>query len=168
MLRRLINLPFRVLGHAARAVQAREDEQQRAREAAAASPAEDGHQNIPAFDTPDDFLPDDLGRAASWLRAALDRGEAVVVADLRPEAEFLRAALPGALGLPAATLGIRLSELPPAGVPVLVYDEDGGELARACARFLRFRGLDEVWLLEGGLRAWRQAGGPLAPGVTLD
>ena len=60
------------------------------------------------------------------------------------------------------TLDIRLAELPPAGIPVVIYCQDG-QVSREAVRFLRFRGIDETWYIEGGLDAWKVAGGSVEP-----
>ncbi|MGO4385461.1 sulfurtransferase [Specibacter sp. RAF43] len=51
-----------------------------------------------------------------------------------------------------------------AGDTVVVYDDAGGAAAARAWWLLGYAGLDEVYLLDGGLAAWRAAHRPLAPG----
>lgn len=51
-----------------------------------------------------------------------------------------------------------------AGSTVVAYDDAGGTAAARAWWLLRWAGLSEVFLLDGGLRAWRDAGLPLQSG----
>jgi rhodanese-related sulfurtransferase len=162
MLKSLVNLPFRVIGKAARAVQDRNDTRLKEQHGSGQDGDDfDDLANIPDFDTPEDFLVQPPTLDAAAVRAAL-RGQAGwALIDLRTPSAWRRGALPGAENQPIATLGIRLAELPPADVRIVVYCEDGGELSRAAVRFLRFRGIEDAHMLAGGVAAWRAAGGDL-------
>lgn len=53
------------------------------------------------------------------------------------------------------------------GMNLVVYDATGGTMAAARAWWLcRYYGIDQVYLLDGGLNAWMQAGLPLETGNT--
>ena len=64
--------------------------------------------------------------------------------------------------MPLDTVGIRVSELPTDRMVVVVC-EDGGQSLEA-TRFFRERGMEDTWVLAGGLGAWRKAGGTLVRG----
>lgn len=153
MIRRIVNLPFRVLGKAARAFQDREDAAMKAVHAVA-EPAEDDLENVPQFDTPVDFDTGSTGMGIAAVRAAVDGPQPVQFVDVRTAAAYSENGLPGALHLPLATLGIRLAELPPANVKVVVYGRANEPEVVEAARFLRWRGFEDAWHLEGGISAW--------------
>jgi len=157
MLKRIVNLPFRVLGRAARAVQDREEHARQARYGDGTETApRAGDHNIPELDVPAEFDSGSLGTDASVLRARLASGGRVEFVDVRPTAGT---ELPtGTEHIPLATLGIQLAELPPAGQPIIVVAADD-ETARRTARFLRWRGIEDADFLIGGGRAWTEGSG---------
>ncbi|MGY1815243.1 sulfurtransferase [Blastococcus sp. SYSU D00820] len=53
------------------------------------------------------------------------------------------------------------------GEPVVVYDDSGGLAAARAWWLLRWGGVTGVRLLDGGLAAWRRAGGPLEAGEVV-
>lgn len=160
MLRTLINLPFRALCHAARAVQVRQDAREQARQARRTSGPELGTRNIPQLDTPPDFEPAGLGWSAAELAQALASEAPPCLIDVREGEAGGRPCLPASEHLPLSTLGIRLAELPPEPRRLVFYDERG-EAGREAARFVRFRGNDGAHYLAGGLRAWTGGGRPV-------
>ena len=107
------------------------------------------------------------------------RTRAVVVLDARPAAAFAAAHLPGAIHLDV--FGMSLIDTTPAplkafewmaqhllelrGVtrdtPVAVYEEDSGMRAARIVWLLEFFGHPHARVLDGGVRRWRDEGGPL-------
>ena len=82
------------------------------------------------------------------------------VVDIRDAAEFARGSLPNAKNIPLADLGTRAVKELKKDRPVIVLCNAGNIAGRAAAQ-LRAAGLAEVYVLAGGLSAWREAGLPL-------
>ena len=82
-----------------------------------------------------------------------------IVLDVRATGEFEAGHLPNARNIPLAELDQRTGELP-AGRPVIVCCNTGMTSAKGAAA-LRKAGREEVFNLDGGLNAWRQAGLPV-------
>jgi rhodanese-related sulfurtransferase len=82
-----------------------------------------------------------------------------IVLDIREPAEYASGHLPNARNIPAGELEKRMGELP-AAKPVLVCCASGSRSGRAIAT-LRKAGREQVFNLDGGLQAWRQAGLPV-------
>jgi rhodanese-related sulfurtransferase len=84
----------------------------------------------------------------------------VQIVDVRATEEFGTGSLPNARNLPLTEVVQRASELRK-DRPVLVVC-DAGRRASLAAVKLRSAGIGEVYILEGGLGAWRAAGLPVA------
>lgn len=82
-----------------------------------------------------------------------------IILDIREPAEYAAGHLPNARNIPAGELEKRMGELP-AAKPVLVCCDSGGRSGRAIGA-LRKAGREQVFNLDGGLQAWRQAGLPV-------
>lgn len=82
-----------------------------------------------------------------------------VVVDVRAAGEFEAGHLPGARHIALAEITNRLAELPQ-DRPIIVCCNSGMTSAKAAAA-LRKAGRQEVFNLDGGLNAWRQAGLPV-------
>ncbi len=82
-----------------------------------------------------------------------------VVLDVRTPKEYSDGHLPNARNIPAAELDKRMGELP-ASKPVLICCASGARSGRA-AGILRKAGRKDIFNLDGGLQAWRQAGLPV-------
>ena len=102
------------------------------------------------------IAPRDLSRLLS------EKANAPLVLDVRSVEEYEgEGRIPGSKLIPLNQLSWRRDELP-ADRPVAVVCLTGARSTLA-ALALRTAGLDKVWVLTGGLNAWRQAGaGPLA------
>ncbi|MFT5687086.1 MAG: rhodanese-related sulfurtransferase [Myxococcota bacterium] len=156
MLDRLINLPFKIIGKAARAVQERQDavDRERAEQMTAASRS---RSNSPAVEVPDDFETGDLSRTSESIAemlAQLSAGKLkVLVIDIRAASTYRAGHIPGSLSMPFESLGLDLAELPPLTRFITVCDDV--ERSRLAARFLRHRGFDDSWFLADGISAWQ-------------
>jgi rhodanese-related sulfurtransferase len=82
-----------------------------------------------------------------------------IVLDVRASGEFESGHLPNARNIPLDDLERRAGDLP-AGRPVIVCCATGARSAKAAAS-LRKAGRQDVFNLDGGLNAWRQAGLPV-------
>jgi rhodanese-related sulfurtransferase len=93
---------------------------------------------------------------AETFREQLGDRRPMQALDVRSAAEFATGHVPGAVNIPMEQVESRLEDLPP-GPLVLICES--GTRAEIVAGW--FGGRREVTLLEGGTRAWRNAGYPL-------
>ena len=84
----------------------------------------------------------------------------VQIVDVRPAKEFDSGSLPNAKNLPLTEVAKRAAELRK-DRPVIVVCDLGRRASLAAVK-LRSAGINEVYILAGGLQAWRAAGLPLA------
>lgn len=100
------------------------------------------------------------GPSVGTLQATqLINGKQAQVLDVRASDDFAKGSLPGARNVPGAALKDRLGELRK-DRPVIVVCNTGSS-AGGSAAFLRANGFGEVYVLAGGLAAWREAGLPI-------
>ncbi|MBX3661770.1 MAG: sulfurtransferase [Burkholderiales bacterium] len=105
----------------------------------------------------------DAGITPQQLKALFDQGQAPLVIDVRREAVFRSAPdrISGAQRRDPAAVADWAAALP-AATKIVVYCVHGHEVSQNAARALREQGLSAQFL-EGGIEAWRAAGGQLAP-----
>jgi rhodanese-related sulfurtransferase len=100
------------------------------------------------------------GPSLSTLQATqLINSKHAQVVDVRSAEEFATGSLPNAKNIPTASLGGRSTELKK-DRPVIVVCRSGGSAGPAATQ-LRAQGFGEVYVLAGGLAAWREAGLPV-------
>jgi glyoxylase-like metal-dependent hydrolase (beta-lactamase superfamily II)/rhodanese-related sulfurtransferase len=85
----------------------------------------------------------------------------LVILDIREKEAFEAGHVPGAIHLPRGQLELRVdSELPDPTVRILAYCEFG-KISTLAAATLRELGYGRAAALDGGMKAWREAGYPL-------
>lgn len=100
------------------------------------------------------------------LKDLMRSGE-VAVFDIRELGEAESGHILGATFLPRRLIEFRITELVPLRTtPIIVYDEGGSRAALAAATLTKL-GYGAVSVLDGGTRAWRQAGLPLTEGSNV-
>lgn len=105
-----------------------------------------------------DDLPFEIG--AAELKARLDRGEEILLLDVRQPWEHGHARIPGSSLLPLPELPHRLEELDPARA-IVAYCKVG-ERSACAVDFLRRAGFSRVRNLRGGIYGWAEE---VDPGV---
>jgi rhodanese-related sulfurtransferase len=101
------------------------------------------------------------GPALTTLQATqLINNKHAQVVDVRDAADFARGSLPNAKNIPLAELEKRAAKELKKERPVIVLCNSGNIAGRAAAQ-LRAAGLPEVYVLAGGISAWREAGLPV-------
>ena len=90
-------------------------------------------------------------------KSLMDRGELVQPLDLRSPTDFRAGRLPHARSLPLRELSERVGEVPDRGIVVLYCACGRDELLRAYQLLRGHRHLN-VFVLEGGIEAWRGLG----------
>jgi len=90
-----------------------------------------------------------------------DNSRDLVVLDVRERDAFLAGHIPGALHLPRGQLELRVnSELPDPTLSILTCCEFG-KISTLAAATLRDMGFGRAVALDGGMKAWREAGLPV-------
>lgn len=95
------------------------------------------------------------------LKARLDRGDDVVVLDVREPYEVFLASFPGATHIPMGDIPSRLTELDPHRETVVVCHH--GVRSAQVAIYLARMGFEHVLNLSGGIDAWSEAADPATP-----
>jgi rhodanese-related sulfurtransferase len=103
------------------------------------------------------------GLQPAGLTALVNREDALVV-DLRPIAEFEKGHIPGAKNVQVSQFDPENRQLAAAkSLPVVLVCK-AGQASGDAAKRLRKAGFERVFVLDGGIGAWQQAGLPLAKG----
>ncbi len=99
--------------------------------------------------------------SASELNESRESGSGPVVIDVRTPEEYASGHMPGAINIPFDQVASRISEVDaPNGVALYCMI---GPRARKGEAALLASGYGEVFHLEGGLAAWKEAGLPVTP-----
>jgi len=95
------------------------------------------------------------------LKARLDRGESVLILDVREPFEIALAPFPGATHIPMGDVPSRLTELDPDQETVVVCHH--GVRSAQVAMYLAQNGFERVLNLAGGIDAWSEDADPSTP-----
>lgn len=102
--------------------------------------------------------------AIADVKARLDRGEAVHLIDIREDHEFAKDRVKGARHIGRGVLERDVETLiPDKRAPIVLYC-GGGYRSALSADSLRRMGYTNVLSMDGGIRAWREAGYPIESG----
>ena len=108
----------------------------------------------------------------AMLARKLKSSRKIAVLDLlnfegESEAEISEA-IPGAFRLDPARLRKAEHITVPGDAEIVLYSSSGGDtLSARAAMELKRIGIENVWVLEGGLKAWREKGLPVAPSPEI-
>jgi rhodanese-related sulfurtransferase len=92
------------------------------------------------------------------VKARLDRGEKLVLVDVREESEFAKDHLPGAIHLSKGVIERDIeAKVPDVNAAVVLYC-GGGYRSALAADNLQKMGYKNVLSMDGGIRAWREKG----------
>ncbi len=94
------------------------------------------------------------------VKSRLDAGEELVVIDVREPDEWQQGTVPGAHTVPRGVLEGQVDAQVPRDATVVLYCGGGGRSALA-ARNLKEMGFDKVESMDGGFKAWADAGFPV-------
>ena len=157
MLRRLMNLPLTVASRAAKAFQDREDQKTKEKFGTAFDPGA-----VPVGGEPSrDVVAAPLDAVAITMTAAAvmaaGRTRPVAWVDVRGPEAWANGHIKGALHMPMSEVNVRVSEL--AWDQMVVTYCDDGRVSPQAVAFFRERGMEDTFVLAGGLSAWAAAGG---------
>jgi len=98
------------------------------------------------------------------VKARLDRGEKLVLIDVREESEYAKDHLPGAIHLGKGVIERDIEQrVPDPKTPVVLYC-GGGFRSALSADNLQKMGYTNVLSMDGGVRGWREKGFPMTKG----
>jgi len=98
---------------------------------------------------------------ADEVKAKLDRGEKLILVDVREESEFAKDHLPGSIHLSKGVIERDIEEkVPDLNAPLVLYC-GGGYRSALAADSLQKMGYKNVLSMDGGIRAWREKGFPV-------
>ena len=101
------------------------------------------------------------------VKARLDRGEAFELVDVREDDEFAVDRAAGARHIGRGVIERDIETLIPDRAAEIVLYCGGGFRSALAADNLRRMGYTNVWSMDGGIRAWREAGYPIeTPGAV--
>ena len=103
---------------------------------------------------------------AADVKARLDRGETFHFVDVREDGEFAVDRAAGARHLGRGVLERDIeTAIPDHDAPIVLYC-GGGFRSALAADNLQKMGYRNVWSMDGGIRAWREAGYPVEKGAA--
>jgi len=95
------------------------------------------------------------------VKSRMDKGERLVLVDVREESEFAKDHLPGAIHLGKGVIERDVeSKVPELAAPLVLYC-GGGFRSALAADNLQKMGYTNVISMDGGIRDWREKGYPL-------
>lgn len=106
-------------------------------------------------------LRDKLYVPAAQVKAALDAGARLVIADARSPSDYLEAHLPGAISLPFYSVEEYAAKLPKDGTFIIAYCACPHAASGRVAQALRERGFANAVVLDEGVMVWQQRGYPI-------
>jgi rhodanese-related sulfurtransferase len=98
------------------------------------------------------------------VKSRMDRGERVLLVDVREESEFAKDHLPGAIHLGKGVIERDIEESVPELNTEMVLYCGGGFRSALAADNLQKMGYTNVISMDGGIRGWREKGYPLTKG----
>ncbi len=95
------------------------------------------------------------------VKARLDKGEKLLIVDVREESEYARDHLPGSIHIGKGVIERDVEQkLPDTAAEIILYC-GGGFRSALSADALQKMGYRNVLSMDGGIRVWREKGFPL-------
>jgi rhodanese-related sulfurtransferase len=105
--------------------------------------------------------------SAQFLKEAwIDKAIPHVLIDARPASDAEKGFIKGAVSLPAITVAANIDKFPARDMkpPIMIYDKNGGDDAKAAAKALIAAGYNKVDIIAGGFDSWKTANYPTEAG----
>lgn len=99
------------------------------------------------------------------LQLMLSQEPSIRILDVRTGGEFESVHIPGSYNVPLDTLAEHADDLADVEHPVVLVCQTGGRATTAHGA-LRVAGKQQLHILEGGMQAWRTAGGDVIEGTS--
>lgn len=93
---------------------------------------------------------------ATALKEMMDKGEDILLYDVRSQAEFAQGIIEGGVFLPMHTVPVKLNDLPD-DKTIVFYCRSGARSGQVCGYVMQNTGLEPL-NLRGGIISWYQSG----------
>ncbi len=120
------------------------------------------HEGLPVWTKKNHTILSTLFLKDAWI----DKGIPHILLDVRPGSVAEKGFIKGAVAMATKDVAVNIAKFPPKDMkpPIMIYDQNGGDDAKAAAKALVAAGYTAVNVVTGGFDAWTAAKYPVESG----